>query len=173
MWLLWWYILACRLQWLCRATCFKIIIDDHLHVWGWTHWLCIDKLSSSCYIAILFFLYDILMVSLPHPPPLPPGPLVKCANLVLLLFVYSELVWYFCLSCSEIREWTSIRKEDAVSTLQYLQFIHYYKGQYIISLCEEVLQHHNRYHCIGEGRTKTCAFVLPLPIQWYLLWCCK
>ena len=45
---------------------------------------------------------------------------------------------------SEICEKTSIRKEDVVATLQYLQLIHYYKGQHIISLSQEVLDHHHK-----------------------------
>jgi histone acetyltransferase HTATIP len=45
---------------------------------------------------------------------------------------------------SEICELTSIRKEDVVSTLQHLGLIHYYKGQYILSLNNEVLEGHKR-----------------------------
>lgn len=44
--------------------------------------------------------------------------------------------------CSEICEQTSIRKEDVVSTLQYLNLVHYYKGQYVICLSPEVLERH-------------------------------
>ncbi|XP_054715810.1 histone acetyltransferase KAT5-like [Uloborus diversus] len=44
----------------------------------------------------------------------------------------------------EISEQTSIKKEDVISTLQYLNLIHYYKGQYIITLNKEVLEAYNR-----------------------------
>lgn len=37
---------------------------------------------------------------------------------------------------SEICELTSIKKEDVISTLQNLNLINYYKGQYIISVNE-------------------------------------
>ena len=43
---------------------------------------------------------------------------------------------------SEICEKTSIRKEDVVSTLQYLQLVQYYKGQYIICMPRDVLDRH-------------------------------
>ena len=43
---------------------------------------------------------------------------------------------------SEICEQTSIRKEDVVSTLQYLNLVHYYKGQYVICLSRDVLGRH-------------------------------
>lgn len=46
--------------------------------------------------------------------------------------------------CSEICEQTSIRKEDVVSTLQHLNLVQYYKGQYIICLTPEVLERHAR-----------------------------
>lgn len=44
----------------------------------------------------------------------------------------------------EISEQTSIKKEDVISTLQYLNLIHYYKGQYIITLTKDVLEAYNR-----------------------------
>ena len=37
---------------------------------------------------------------------------------------------------------TSIKKEDLISTLQHLQLINYYKGQYIITLSQEVIETH-------------------------------
>lgn len=51
-----------------------------------------------------------------------------------------------CVSCycSEICEHTSIRKEDVVSTLQNMNLVQYYKGQYILCLTEEVLEKHAR-----------------------------
>nr|CAH7741247.1 unnamed protein product [Callosobruchus chinensis] len=41
---------------------------------------------------------------------------------------------------SEICELTSIKKEDVISTLQNLNLINYYKGQYIITLSKEIMQ---------------------------------
>lgn len=49
----------------------------------------------------------------------------------------------FLFSFSEICELTSIKKEDVISTLQNLNLINYYKGQYIITLTEEMVQQHN------------------------------
>lgn len=48
----------------------------------------------------------------------------------------------FILFISEICELTSIKKEDVISTLQNLNLINYYKGQYIITLTEEMVQQH-------------------------------
>jgi histone acetyltransferase HTATIP len=45
---------------------------------------------------------------------------------------------------NEIVERTSIRKEDVISTLQHLNLIHYYKGQYVICLTPEVIHGHLR-----------------------------
>lgn len=45
---------------------------------------------------------------------------------------------------SEISEKTSIKKEDVVSTLQHLNLINYYKGQYIITMNMEQIDSHNR-----------------------------
>ena len=39
---------------------------------------------------------------------------------------------------------TSIKKEDAISTLQHLNLISYYKGQYVISLAKDMLDSHYR-----------------------------
>lgn len=44
------------------------------------------------------------------------------------------------ITISEISEQTSIKKEDIISTIQYLNLINYYKGQYIITINEEALQ---------------------------------
>lgn len=46
------------------------------------------------------------------------------------------------IDCSEICELTSIKKEDVVSTLQNLNLINYYKGQYIISINRETVANH-------------------------------
>ncbi|RWS28060.1 histone acetyltransferase KAT5-like protein [Leptotrombidium deliense] len=43
------------------------------------------------------------------------------------------------ITINEISELTSIKKEDVISTLQYLNLINYYKGQYIITLTKEVV----------------------------------
>ena len=48
------------------------------------------------------------------------------------------------ITINEICEATSIRKEDVVSTLQNMNLVQYYKGQYIICLTEEVLERHTR-----------------------------
>jgi len=37
---------------------------------------------------------------------------------------------------------TSIKKEDVISTLQNLNLINYYKGQYIITLSKDIIQQH-------------------------------
>ncbi|XP_033633658.1 histone acetyltransferase KAT5-like [Asterias rubens] len=43
------------------------------------------------------------------------------------------------ITINEICETTSIRKEDVISTLQHLNLINYYKGQYIVTLSPEVI----------------------------------
>nr|KAG5714602.1 hypothetical protein BaRGS_007048 [Batillaria attramentaria] len=48
------------------------------------------------------------------------------------------------ITINELSEKTSIKKEDVVSTLQHLNLINYYKGQYIITLSEEQVDAHNR-----------------------------
>lgn len=48
------------------------------------------------------------------------------------------------ITISEISEQTSIKKEDVISTLQYLNLINYYKGQYVITLTKEVIQAYDR-----------------------------
>ncbi|XP_050405410.1 histone acetyltransferase KAT5 [Patella vulgata] len=49
-----------------------------------------------------------------------------------------------CITINEISEMTSIKKEDVISTLQHLNLINYYKGQYIITISREQIQTHNR-----------------------------
>lgn len=39
---------------------------------------------------------------------------------------------------------TSIKKEDLISTLQYLNLINYYKGQYIVTLTQEAIDVNTR-----------------------------
>ncbi|XP_060530634.1 histone acetyltransferase Tip60 [Cylas formicarius] len=46
------------------------------------------------------------------------------------------------ITINEICELTSIKKEDVISTLQNLNLINYYKGQYIITLSKEIIQAH-------------------------------
>jgi len=46
------------------------------------------------------------------------------------------------ITINEICEMTSIKKEDVISTLQNLNLINYYKGQYIVTLSKEIIQQH-------------------------------
>nr|WOK84102.1 acetyltransferase [Colaphellus bowringi] len=46
------------------------------------------------------------------------------------------------ITINEICELTSIKKEDVISTLQNLNLINYYKGQYIITLSKDIIQSH-------------------------------
>ncbi|XP_026330909.1 histone acetyltransferase Tip60-like [Hyposmocoma kahamanoa] len=48
------------------------------------------------------------------------------------------------ITINEICEMTSIKKEDVISTLQNLNLINYYKGQYIISVNQETVQQHEK-----------------------------
>ncbi|XP_017786166.1 PREDICTED: histone acetyltransferase Tip60 isoform X2 [Nicrophorus vespilloides] len=48
------------------------------------------------------------------------------------------------ITINEICESTSIKKEDVISTLQNLNLINYYKGQYIITLNKEILESHRK-----------------------------
>ncbi|XP_049943881.1 histone acetyltransferase Tip60-like [Schistocerca serialis cubense] len=48
------------------------------------------------------------------------------------------------ITINEICELTSIKKEDVISTLQILNLINYYKGQYIITLTKETIANHRR-----------------------------
>ncbi|XP_047998207.1 histone acetyltransferase Tip60 isoform X1 [Leguminivora glycinivorella] len=48
------------------------------------------------------------------------------------------------ITINEICELTSIKKEDVISTLQNLNLINYYKGQYIISVNQELMQQHEK-----------------------------
>ncbi|XP_054152979.1 histone acetyltransferase KAT5-like [Oppia nitens] len=48
------------------------------------------------------------------------------------------------MTINELSELTSIKKEDVISTLQYLNLINYYKGQYIITLTKDVLSVYER-----------------------------
>uniref|UniRef100_A0A6I8R1T3 Histone acetyltransferase KAT5 n=1 Tax=Xenopus tropicalis TaxID=8364 RepID=A0A6I8R1T3_XENTR len=48
------------------------------------------------------------------------------------------------ITINEISEITSIKKEDVISTLQYLNLINYYKGQYILTLSEDIVEGHEK-----------------------------
>ncbi|CAH1159720.1 unnamed protein product [Phaedon cochleariae] len=48
------------------------------------------------------------------------------------------------ITINEICELTSIKKEDVISTLQNLNLINYYKGQYIVTLTKETTVGHHR-----------------------------
>ncbi|XP_067139602.1 histone acetyltransferase KAT5 isoform X3 [Centruroides vittatus] len=48
------------------------------------------------------------------------------------------------ITINETSELTSIKKEDVISTLQYLNLINYYKGQYIITLTKDVIEAYQR-----------------------------
>jgi histone acetyltransferase HTATIP len=50
-------------------------------------------------------------------------------------------IFYFLFD-SELCELTSIKKEDVISTLQNLNLINYYKGQYIICINKDIIDHH-------------------------------
>ena len=55
------------------------------------------------------------------------------------------LFWYFVPNCcSEISEMTSVKKEDVISTLQHLNLINYYKGQYVVCISEENMEMHTK-----------------------------
>ncbi len=43
---------------------------------------------------------------------------------------------------SDLSEMTGIKKEDVISTLQHLDLVRYYKGQYVIVLNEKLLLAH-------------------------------
>ncbi|XP_034119045.1 histone acetyltransferase Tip60 [Drosophila nasuta] len=48
------------------------------------------------------------------------------------------------ITINDICECTSIKKEDVISTLQNLNLINYYKGQYIVSINRETIEQHQR-----------------------------
>lgn len=48
------------------------------------------------------------------------------------------------LDYSEISEITSIKKEDVISTLQHLNLISYFKGQYVLTMSKEVRDTHTK-----------------------------
>lgn len=68
--------------------------------------------------------------------------LVSYAILIILDFFFNASLKL--IFCSELSEITSIKKEDLISTLQHLNLINYYKGQYIITLSKEAIESHNK-----------------------------
>lgn len=46
---------------------------------------------------------------------------------------------------NELAEYTSIKKDDVVSTLQTLNMIFYYKGQHLITLTDEIMEAQKRF----------------------------
>ena len=49
-----------------------------------------------------------------------------------------------CITINEVCEQTSIKKEDVISTLQSMNLINYYKGQYILCLQKDLLEKHQK-----------------------------
>ncbi|KAL8611146.1 3-ketoacyl-CoA thiolase 5, peroxisomal [Nucella lapillus] len=64
------------------------------------------------------------------------------------------------ITINEISEKTSIKKEDVVSTLQHLNLINYYKGQYIITMNHEQVDSHNL------AMTKRAVRIDPKCLHW-------
>ena len=81
-------------------------------------------------------------------------------TLKLMTTCIISCLWATSNHCSEICERTSIRKEDVVSTLQHLQLVQYYKGQYIICLNDEVLERH------AKSMVKRKVRIDPKCIKW-------
>jgi len=48
------------------------------------------------------------------------------------------------LAFRELCDRLCMKKEDVISTLQHLNLIHYYKGQYIICLSNEIIDQHRK-----------------------------
>lgn len=48
------------------------------------------------------------------------------------------------ITINEICELTSIKKEDVISTLQNLNLINYYKGQYIVCISRDIIEQHKK-----------------------------
>ncbi|KAK4023676.1 hypothetical protein OUZ56_009075 [Daphnia magna] len=64
------------------------------------------------------------------------------------------------ITINEICEMTSIKKEDVVSTLQHLNLINYYKGQYVLILNEEAMK-----NCI-KNKEKWKLHIDPKCLHW-------
>ena len=66
----------------------------------------------------------------------------------------------YILVYSEICEMTSIKKEDVVSTLQHLNLINYYKGQYVLVLNDEAVK-----NCL-KNKEKWKLHIDPKCLHW-------
>ncbi|XP_064623095.1 histone acetyltransferase KAT5-like isoform X2 [Lineus longissimus] len=64
------------------------------------------------------------------------------------------------ITINEISEMTSIKKEDTISTLQHLNLINYYKGQYIITLSQEAKEMH------AKAMAKRKVRIDPKALHW-------
>lgn len=85
----------------------------------------------------------------------PPDLTFKLSNKHCTLYMSNESIFHLYyenflnasnvfIPCSDISEMTSIKKEDVISTLQHLNLINYYKGQYIITLSHEQIDTQNK-----------------------------
>lgn len=85
----------------------------------------------------------------------PPDLTFKLSNKDCTLYMSNESIFHLYyenflnasnvfIPCSDISEMTSIKKEDVISTLQHLNLINYYKGQYIITLSHEQIDTQNK-----------------------------
>ena len=54
------------------------------------------------------------------------------------------------ITINELCEQTSIKKEDVISTLQSMNLISYYKGQYILCLQKDLLEKHQKVKSLSE-----------------------
>lgn len=68
----------------------------------------------------------------------------RLINFLLITKIFFSFLISVFFTCSEISELTSIKKEDVISTLQHLNLINYYKGQYIVTLTKEHLDINNK-----------------------------
>ncbi|ESO09071.1 hypothetical protein HELRODRAFT_156566 [Helobdella robusta] len=63
---------------------------------------------------------------------------------ILLNLKPSEPGEHPMITTNDISEMTSIKKDDVISTLQHLNLINYYKGQYIVTITNEALEAHTK-----------------------------
>ena len=56
------------------------------------------------------------------------------------------------ITINELCEATSIKKDDVISTLQNLNLINYYKGQYILTLNQELIDKHGSTPTLLNGQ---------------------
>jgi len=64
------------------------------------------------------------------------------------------------ITINEISERTAIKRDDVISTLQHMNLLHYYKGQYVIVLIVEALDAYQR------GAAKRLLRIEPKYLQW-------